>query len=492
LRLERFKPHDFPFSAPVEGNPFDVELWGDFAGPGGARLRVPGFYDGNGVWKIRFSPIVTGEWTLRTSSPLAALNGKSAAFTAAANANPAVHGRLRIDPEHPYHFIWEDGARFFLMGYEADWLGLADMKDPQRKLMRTLIDQIHARGFNYVLVNVYAHDTRWCPGRVNEWDHGPPDLYAWEGTNDKPDHSRLNTRFFQVYDAMMWALYEKGMIAHMMVKVYNKAVNWPPAGSRDEGRFFRYVAARYQAFPNLVWDYSKESFKEPDNALQKNLIDLVRREDAYRLLVTAHDDDEYEWDPRLNANLDFRIDQQHSHWAEMIAFDRAHRKRPVVNAEFSYELGVEPLPTHTNRNQVDWKEMLRRAWWIHMAGGYTAYYYNNTAWDIVKPEPEPPGHPRWQLLKEVITSLPYWRMNPAPELAVGGPGLAEPGQHYLYYVEGPDVVLNLTGLSGPARAEWINTWSGDRVPAGEVKPGVQRLKRPSAFAAAPGVIVVRR
>ena len=63
---------------------------------------------------------------------------------------------------------------------------------------------------------------------------------------------------------------------------------------------------------------------------------MVRGEDAYHHLVTAHDDDAYEWDPALNRNLDFRIDQQHSDWAEMVAFDRAFRARPVVNAEFSY------------------------------------------------------------------------------------------------------------------------------------------------------------
>jgi hypothetical protein len=383
------------------------------------------------------------------------------------------------------------------MGYEADWLWGADMMDPQRKLMHRLIDQIDARGFNYVLVNVYAQDTRWCRGKVNEWDFGPPALYVFGGSNDKPDHSTLNTRFFDIYDGMMNALLEKGIVAHIMIKVYNKAVNWPAPGSADEARYFRYVTARYQAYPNIVWDFAKEAYNEKNQQLQKNLIDLVRSLDSYGHLTAAHDDDSYEWDPKLNANVNIRIDQQHADWEQMIAFDRHHRTRPVVNVEFSYELGVEPLPTHTNINQVDWKEMLRRAWRIVMAGGYIAYYYNNTAWDIVKPDPEPPGHARWQILKETLESLPYWRMNPVPSLAVGGVCLAEPAVQWICYVEASKprprdnrITLNLTGLSGPLKAEWINTWTGERKTAGSVSSGVVVLPYPDSFDKAPALLLL--
>jgi hypothetical protein len=490
VSTEQYHPHDFAFRATVSGNPFDTELAAEFTGPNATRMRVPGFYDGDG-WKVRFSPPLPGNWKMRTVSAVPELNGKTEDIVAAPNRNANLHGAIEVDPEHPYHFRYQDGARIFPLAYEADWLWGADMLDPARKLMNRLIDQISARGFNWVLVNVYAHDTRWCPGKVNEWDFGPAPVYPWEGTNEKPDHSRLNPRFFKIYDGMMQALLQKGVVAHTMLKVYNKRVNWPPPGSRDEERFFRYVTARYQAFPNLVWDFAKESYNERDNVLQKNLLDLVRSEDAYHHLVTAHDDDQYEWDPALNRNLDFRADQQHSHWAEMTLFDRAFRRRPVINVEFSYELGVEPLPTHTNRNQVGWQEMLRRAYIITMAGGYVGYYYNNTAWDIVKPDPEPPGHPRWQLLKEILTSLPYWRMNPESQVGVGGPCLAELGAAYACYVEGRDLVLNLTSAAGEMQAEWIDTWSGAREQAGKLRPGVHRLARPKSFGEAPAVLVAR-
>ena len=88
---------------------------------------------------------------------------------------------------------------------------------------------------------------------------------------------------------------------------------------------------------------------------------MIRSADAYRRLVTAHDDDEFYWTPEFNRLLDFRTDQQHTFWGEMIAFDRAIRQYPVLNAEFGYERGVEDFPTY--RVKQDWEEQLNHPGW---------------------------------------------------------------------------------------------------------------------------------
>jgi hypothetical protein len=490
VTVEQFHTHDFSFSAVVTGNPFDVELKGEFRGPGGVRLVVPGFYDGGGNWKIRFSPTVPGAWTLRTSSSFAALDGRTeTAIDCRTNRSAAVHGGLLVDPLHPHHFVHQDGARYFLMGYEADWLWAVGLDDPQRKEMRRFIRQIAENGFNHVLVNVYGYDTTWSPGRRHQWDLGPADIFPWEGTNQKPDHSRLNPAYFQRYDEMVQALRDEGVVAHLMIKVYNKLVNWPAPGSRDEERYFRYVAARYQAYCNVVWDFSKEAYYEKDKVLQRRLLDLVRVDDAYHRLTTAHDNDVYDWDPALNSNLDFRSDQQHTDWAEMIAFDRALRPWPVVNTEFGYERASSGLPSY--RVQQDWQEVLRRAYLIYLAGGYGVYYYDDTAWDVVKIDPEPPGYRRFRQLKETLGQLPYWRMTPSNELAVGGPCLAIPGSVYAFFAESGKLVVNLRGIESAAAGEWIDTWTGAREPVVIAGPAVYTLNKPKAFGNAPALLIVR-
>lgn len=116
VTVEQYHVHDFSFGAQVEGNPFDVELSGEFTGPGGVRIVVPGFYDGDNTWKIRFSATVPGQWSMRTISSVAALNNRTeSAISATANTNKAIHGGLLVDPLHRTHFVYEDGTRYFLM-----------------------------------------------------------------------------------------------------------------------------------------------------------------------------------------------------------------------------------------------------------------------------------------------------------------------------------------------------------------------------------------
>src|SRR5260370_16666493 len=156
---------------------------------------------------------------------------------------------------------------------------------------------------------------------------------------------------------MMKALLEKGIVANMMIKVYNKMVNWPAPGSRDEERYFRYITARYQAYPNVLWDFSKEAYNERDKGLEERLSDLVSANDGYHRLTTAHDNDLYDWDPKLNSNLDFRTDQEHFFWKEMLLFDRRILPWPIVNSELYYERGVDDLPTYGIKQ--DCQDMIR-------------------------------------------------------------------------------------------------------------------------------------
>ena len=200
---------------------------------------------------------------------------------------------------------------------------------------------------------------------------------------------------------------------------------------------------------------------------------------------------------------------------ETILFDRNLRQWPIVNSELYYERGVDDLPTYPRKQ--DWQDMVRGAYQVYLSGGYFAYYYSNTAWDLVKPDPEPPGMPRFQVLKENLSALPYWRMEPKPELAVGGPCLAIPGEVYAFYVlpapprdggtggsPGParrrpggmsgatrEIAVNLTALPGSATVQWINTWTGDRADDKVDRPAVYQFNRPSSFGDAPALLIVR-
>jgi hypothetical protein len=70
----------------------------------------------------------------------------------------------------------------------------------------------------------------------------------------------MNVAYWQNFDRIMQLLLDEGVTAHVFLKVYNKHVNWPKPYSLGDDLYFTYLAARYQAFPNIIWEYCKESY----------------------------------------------------------------------------------------------------------------------------------------------------------------------------------------------------------------------------------------
>src|SRR5262245_38787932 len=98
---------------PEHGNPFtDVYIEGEFT-QGGRVFRVPGFYDGGGVYRIRFMPDSEGEWSYTTASNARSLDRILGAFTCT-SARGGVHGLVRVADR--FHFRYADGTRYRPIG----------------------------------------------------------------------------------------------------------------------------------------------------------------------------------------------------------------------------------------------------------------------------------------------------------------------------------------------------------------------------------------
>src|ERR1700678_3852294 len=148
--LPQWQAHDFSFYAnATSGNPFEIAFSAEVTGPSGLSLTVPGFYDGQGIWKVRIAPNTVGLWSLMTASTHPDLDKRRASFSCTHNRNGTIHGGLQIDRDHPSQFVYEDGTRFFPMGYECDWLWALDTADPKLTTVNPFLDKISGHGFNF-------------------------------------------------------------------------------------------------------------------------------------------------------------------------------------------------------------------------------------------------------------------------------------------------------------------------------------------------------
>ena len=283
---------------------FDTRLNVTLTHAAGRQLCVPAFFNGDHTYLVRFCPPLAGRWTWQSESDIEDLDGRQGTITVAPSDHSAGVG---IDPQSSTRFRFQNGDAYYPIAFEADWLFALDAENPDDiPRTRTFIRHLADNGFNQVVMNVFAYDVKWPKDeRLDpQYDFGSPRVFPFGGTNENPDHSTLNVAYFQRLDRVIACLQEHDIVAHLMIYVWNKRVNWPDAGSDDDNRYFDYVVRRYQAFPNLIWDISKEAlgYGHTDVHYITDRIERLRTLDAYDRLITVHD---YSYCRRFTDQVDF-------------------------------------------------------------------------------------------------------------------------------------------------------------------------------------------
>jgi Domain of unknown function (DUF5060)/Protein of unknown function (DUF4038) len=471
-------PEDISFASKAnKTNPYlDVtDFKVTFAGPGGVKLTLPGFYIGGQVWKVRFAPTSAGVFTYVTSSTQdASLDGLTGTVPPG-TPNPNGHGAIHVDPSLPHHYLYDDGTRYFQMGYEIDWLALMDFGDATITKAKTIIDMIAAYGFSEVNLQVYAYDTSWKSGITSAYDFGPTAQFPWAGTNAAPDNSKMNEAFWQNYDRVIAYLFQKGINAHIFckfVRTYggNELVGWPAHDSAEENMYLTFLTARYQAYSNVSWDLIKESFQEPDQVYIASRLNLVKSVDAYQRLRTLHCSGgaQDQFHPNYydvaayDGTVNFYTDEHTTQYVSAVA---AWKKRPMpyLNAEVTqYQIGNDGTYAYKGNSK---EAVFATNMEVLMAGGYFSYYYSLQAWDVVRWNETPDGIIWYRNLGAFMKTTGWYNMAANDALigggAIGTHCLANPGKEYIVYKGGPgDVTLNVSGVAAPLAAEWIDLYTG--------------------------------
>ncbi len=505
-------------------NPFRVKLTATFRDEYGRQIRnLPGFYDGASTWKIRFCPTEEGTWRGVTRSDEPSLDGlELGPIVCVPNRNPNVHGLLTVDMNHRHRFIWSDGTPFVPLGFELNWLaafhqrlGQPKGKPVNRKIDRftPALDLLVKRGFNYLTANVYAHSRFADP--KHPYVLTPPDLYPFGGSNDRPDHRVLNVKFFKDLDKAIAATHARGIAVDLMLQVQNKGVKWPERFSWEDDNFWRYVVARYQAYGNVIWDVSKETYYlqryAPAHGYTLSRMQLIRSQDAYRHLLTAHDVESHSQGRNhpIDDICDYVSDQvhlygEHDREAVVEAAWRYNREairrvrmmdKPYINIEFGYEKGVENIKTIKNRGCRRWQDLLIWTYALYAGGAHANYYYNNTAWNLVKFRPEPESWKRYGHLRKFLDMMDLAPMVPDNEFAWRGMCLAECGRQYFVFLpEGGDETLDLAAVPAGKRVQltWMDIFTGKTARASIKGHGFRKsLKNPLPKRAAPCAVYAK-
>ena len=268
----------------------DVELEALVTTPGGEQLRVPAFWAGGNVWKVRIAGDPPGNYAYTTAANVDSddgLHGQTGSFTVDPyDGDNALlrHGRLRLADDRR-HFEHTDGTPFFWTG--DSWLmGLTKRLDWPNGFKELTDDRV-AKGFNVIQI---------VAGPLPDMGVGDPRGRNEAGLPFTENFERVNPSYYDHADLKFAYLVEAGLMPCIigMWGYYLKMI-----GLEAVKRYWRYLVARYGAYP-VVWcicgegimPYYLSESPEEDAALQKRgwteVIVYVRSIDPYGNLISIH------------------------------------------------------------------------------------------------------------------------------------------------------------------------------------------------------------
>jgi hypothetical protein len=122
-----YAPLEAAFELPdLSGNPFDYtvnDVMVQLACPNGQTASAPAFFDGGSTWRVRYTPRLAGQYTIRQVT----VNGKPAERAEPRPNEFRVTGSLgrgfvRIDPAHKMRFVFDSGEPYYPLGYNVGWV----------------------------------------------------------------------------------------------------------------------------------------------------------------------------------------------------------------------------------------------------------------------------------------------------------------------------------------------------------------------------------
>ena len=274
--VERWGVYEVALKGPTNGNPFlDVRFAARFA-QGYDSVEVPGFYDGDGIYRVRFSPEKLGTWSYETISGTAELSGKTGEFivTKPSGAN---HGPVRV--ANTFHFAYADGTPYKQLGTTC-YVWTHQPQALQEQTLKTLATS----PFNKLRMCVF-------PKRYT-WNTNEPAMYPFEGQPRNFDTARFNPEFFQHFEQRILDLQKLGIEADViLLHPYDDgAWGFDRMTAVEDDRYLRYVVARLAAYRNVWWSLANEydfmKFKTEDD--WERIGQLVSGSDPFHRLLGIH------------------------------------------------------------------------------------------------------------------------------------------------------------------------------------------------------------
>ncbi len=400
--VRKYGTWEIAVSGKTAGNPFiDYEVFAEITGEHECKI-VKGFYDGEGIYRVRFMPLFTGEYAYRIYGSFSE-NEYTGTFTA---DEADSHGRvcakgtaLFYEDGTPYHSIGTTCYVWNLQTEEIQKNTLQTLKNSSFNKIRFCLFPKH---YDYNFRNPIHFPFEGTPVDNSQINKQNFSQYKPETAGSSWDFTRFNLAYFKMLDGQIEALRELGIEADIILFHPYDRWGFSKMTMPQNERYLRYVLARYSAYRNVWWSLANEydlcAYKTIEDWEQ--IAAWIVEDDSYEHMRSIHNcwklyDFSKDWVTHCSVQR-----QRASLELDFIPEWLAQYQKPVVIDEMCYEGDIEQ-----DWGNISPQEMLRRMWKTVINGGYPGhgecYDLENVWWshgDVLHGE----SYKRFGLLLDVM------------------------------------------------------------------------------------------
>ncbi len=459
---EQWGLFELTLDGPIAANPYgDAPFSAQFR-QGNTAITAPGFYDGDGRYRVRFSPPTTGRWDYVTSCNLVKLDNRLGSLIVS-EPSGGNHGPIEI--HKTFYLRYADGTRYHQFGTTCyAWIHQAEAL--QQQTLKTLA----AAPFNKIRFCVFP--------KSYAYNKNDPDLFAFRKKADGTfDFGHPDPAFWRHLEARILNLQKLGIEADIIL--WHPYDRWGFADMSDteDNRYLRYCIARLSAFRNVWWSLANEYDFMTDRPRghrgNKQMGDwdrffsILDKEDPYQRMRGIHNgrlwyDHTQDW--VIHASL------QTSNMSGGVRYRQQYQK-PVLYDECKYEGNIPQ-----GWGNIDARTMAQRFWLGTMGGCYVGHgetykHAEDILWWSKGGVLHGESPQRIQWLKDFMKTAP-----PFHELVPMGDDrgrfmLGKENEYYLVYcLAGQTVTLELPG-NQPYKVDTLDPWEMTEWPLGSLRNG---------------------
>ncbi len=366
-QVQRWDIFELRLNGPETGNPFlEVSLKALFQFKN-RTIECSGFYDGDGVYRIRFMPDTPGTWRYRIESSAGELAGREGEFQCV-EASGSNHGPVGIRSR--YHFAYADGTAFHPIGTTCyAWVHQGE------ELEKNTLATLRTAPFNKIRMCVfpkhYAFNENEPPRHIFEvvssaQAESSAGLVSSAAVSSRGlDTTRFNPDYFRHLEKRIGQLRDLGIEADIVLFHAYDRWGYADMGAEADDRYLRYTVARLAAFRNVWWSLANEYdlMKSKSMSDWDRFFRIVREEDPHGHLRSIHNcrgfyDHGKPWITHQSIQYNSSDMRKVAEWREQY-------QKPLLIDECGYEGNI-----HLGWGNLPARELVCRCWEILTRGGY--------------------------------------------------------------------------------------------------------------------------